>query len=131
MVIGELLACLASRGIHLWVEQGRLRYGAPDAAALDDRLREMVRSRREELMEVLSTIQPAAPPSPIVKAPRGADVLCSHAQQCFLFTAELDGSSDPYRLDAAFRIVGALDVPALAASIADIVNRNEVLRCRF
>jgi amino acid adenylation domain-containing protein len=129
--IGELLTDLASRGIRLWVEDDRLRYSAPDARALDETTLAAVRDRREELLGVLAAVHPARPPLPVAKAPADAEVRCSHAQERLLFSAELDGSSNPYRLDAAFRVVGTLDVAALRQSVEDIVRRHDALRCRF
>jgi amino acid adenylation domain-containing protein len=131
MKIGELLTDLANRGIHLWVEEDRLRFSAPDARALDETTLAAVRDRRDELLGVLSAVHPATRPVPVAKAPADAEVRCSHAQERLLFSAELDGSSNPYRLNAAFRVVGALDVAALQQSVEDIVRRHDVLRCRF
>lgn len=131
MRIGELLADLADRGVRLWVEEDRLHFSAPDARALDEMLLQEVRDRRDELLGLLSAVQPTAPPVPVAKAPVAAEVRCSHAQERLLFSAELDGSSNPYRLHAAFRVVGTLDVAALQRSIEDIVRRHDALRCKF
>jgi amino acid adenylation domain-containing protein len=129
---GQLLAELASRGVHLWKEGDRLRYSAPQADALDNNLIEMIRSRRTEILDLLGSVGlAAAPPRPIVKAPEGAVVRCSSAQERFLFTAELEEISATYNLSTAFRIIGDLDVAALDLSLRDLVRRHPVLRSRF
>jgi amino acid adenylation domain-containing protein len=131
MTVQELLRDLANRGVTLWVEGERLNFRAPDATTLDHTLREAIRERRRELISLLSNVQPTTGPITIARAPVSFTVRCSPAQERFLFSAELDGTSDPYRLNAAFRISGALDVAALRWSLADIVRRHEILRCRF
>lgn len=131
MTTGELLADLARRGVRLWVDGDRLHYSAPHTGALNEALREAIRERRDELIDLLSAVRPSKQLRPLVEAPGGVDVRCSYAQERFLFSAVMDGSSEPYRLNAAFRILGALDVAALESSIRDIVRRHEVLRSRF
>jgi hypothetical protein len=127
----ELLAELAKRGVRLWADGDRLRFTAPDHDAIDGQLREAIRAQRAQLLELLSAVRPAVRAEGIAKAPPDAQVRCSPAQERFLFSAELEQSSASYRLDAAFRIVGALDVRALADAIRGIVRRHEVLRSRF
>ncbi len=131
MSVGQLLADLANRGVHVWRDGDRLRFRAPDGAALDDGLLETLRSRRDAIFDLLAAVGPAAASRPIVKAPEGAAVRCSHAQERFLFSAELEGSSGTYQLNAGFRIRGALDAAALERSIADLVRRHDGLRSRF
>ncbi len=55
----------------------------------------------------------------------------SFAQQRLWFLAELDPESAAYNIPSAFRLEGALDVPALGICLLEIRRRHEVLRTSF
>ncbi|WP_437290235.1 amino acid adenylation domain-containing protein [Sorangium sp. So ce406] len=67
-------------------------------------------------------------PRPLSPAPRGAEAPLSFAQQRLWFLDQLEPESATYNVPAALRLRGALDVEALAAAIAEVVRRHEVLR---
>ncbi|HEX3130209.1 MAG TPA: amino acid adenylation domain-containing protein, partial [Thermoanaerobaculia bacterium] len=55
----------------------------------------------------------------------------SFAQERLWFLHRLDPASSAYNMPGALRLDGDLDVPALAASLREIVRRHEVLRTSF
>lgn len=131
MRAAQFLADLASRGIHVRREGDKLRVSASAESGLNDQTRDAIRNRRAELLHLLSAPDPGPLREPVGKAPEGAPVRCSIAQERFLFSALMEGSPEPYRLNAAFRFVGDLDVPALEASLRDVVSRHDALHSRF
>ncbi|MEC4020707.1 non-ribosomal peptide synthetase, partial [Streptomyces sp. H27-D2] len=69
---------------------------------------------------------------PAVTAVERPDELpLSFAQQRLWFLSHLDGRSAAYHLPRTLRLSGTLDRPALAAALADVVERHESLRTVF
>ena len=101
MAIGELLAQPTVAG------QARLLRAARDGAAG----------------------QPAAAITPL--PPGGEPLPASFAQQRLWFLDRLRPGLAIYNLAGALALAGALDLPALAAALAAIVARHQVLRTRF
>ncbi|MFD7659194.1 amino acid adenylation domain-containing protein, partial [Actinosynnema sp. NPDC059797] len=68
-------------------------------------------------------------------APRPVDrpdaVPLSFAQRRLWFVNRLDERNPSYAVPVALRLRGALDVPALRAALADVVDRHESLRTTF
>jgi amino acid adenylation domain-containing protein len=70
-------------------------------------------------------------PPPIEPAPRDRPLPLSFAQQRLWFLDRLEPGSRAYNVPLAVRLVGPLDTPVLAASLAEIVRRHETLRTTF
>ncbi|EGH09040.1 non-ribosomal peptide synthetase SyfB, partial [Pseudomonas amygdali pv. morsprunorum str. M302280] len=67
----------------------------------------------------------------ILPAPRDQSLPLSFAQQRLWFLAQLEGGSEAYNISLALSLRGDLDVNALTAALARIVERHETLRSRF
>ncbi|MBK5911041.1 hypothetical protein CCR85_05995, partial [Rhodothalassium salexigens] len=130
MSAAGLIVELARRGVRLWVEDGRLRFKAPDAEAFPEPLRDRVRAHRTEILALLTRTGTAAPaPVPVADPHRVAPA--SFEQRRFLLLDRLFGAGAAYNLSSAFLLEGALDRTALQAAAEDVVARHEVLRTRF
>ena len=68
---------------------------------------------------------------PLVPAGRGPTIPLSFVQQRLWFLDQLDPLNAVYNVPYIVRLSGALNVPALEASLNEIVRRHEALRTRF
>ncbi len=98
-----------------------------------------------ELASIFGYVEPATTPLaapapawvpawvPIAPVARAAEnrLPLSFAQQRLWFFDQLVPGSPAYNLSSAVRIVGNLDIPALAGTLREIARRHEVLRTTF
>ncbi|HEY0781245.1 MAG TPA: condensation domain-containing protein, partial [Thermoanaerobaculia bacterium] len=80
---------------------------------------------REQRAGRQSTAPPLAPAEPL------AEPVLSFAEERLWFLDQLEPDSASYNLPTALRLTGRLHVPALAASLREIVRRHEALRTAF
>ena len=70
-------------------------------------------------------------PPPISRIPRGDEPPLSFAQERLWFLDQMDPGGSAYNIPVAVRLDGELGVAALAAALAAVVERHEVLRSSF
>jgi hypothetical protein len=70
-------------------------------------------------------------PPPLRRVGREGELPLSFAQQRLWFIHRLEPDSPAYNITYAFRIEGALNLPALRQSLNTIMGRHEALRTRF
>ncbi len=128
----ELLGQLRALGVLISVEGGSIHLQGPPGAVSPE-LREELRRRKAELLELVGAQGEAAGATepPLVPTAREHPLpLSSHQERLWrLITRAPDSAA--YNLPLAFRLSGALDVPALERSLARIVERHEALRTVF
>src|SRR6185503_12285440 len=74
---------------------------------------------------------PAVTMPALVKVSRGEPLPLSFAQQRLWFLDQLEPGSAVYNMPVGLRLVGELEVEALARALSEIVRRHEVLRTTF
>jgi amino acid adenylation domain-containing protein len=94
-------------------------FEAPTVAALAARIEAALRA------------EPGAPAPPLVPVPRDRALPLSFAQERLWFLDQLEPESPFYNIAGVVRLVGDLDVPVLARSLAEVVARHEALRTTF
>jgi hypothetical protein len=130
MTLDELLAELSHSGVHVSGEGERLLVRAPEGA-LTPSLREALARHKPELLRRQAAAVVRSPWDGLVeRAPRGTHLPLSFAQQRLWFLDQL-GAGVAYSVPWAWRLDGALDVPALEASLNEVVRRHEALRTTF
>jgi amino acid adenylation domain-containing protein len=73
----------------------------------------------------------APPPPPIPRLAPAVTRPLSFSQRRLWFLNQLEPESPAYNMPAVLRFLGPLAVPALAASLGEIVRRHEILRTSF
>ncbi|OPX42337.1 linear gramicidin synthase subunit B [Ruminiclostridium hungatei] len=132
MSITVFLAELQKMDIRLWLEEGRLRYSAPEGA-LTEEVRKEILARRQDIIDFLQAVRHSerTRENSLMPEPRPEKIPLSYAQKWLWLYSQKESSSFAYNIPAALRLKGQLKVAALKASIDEIVRRHEVLRTTF
>ncbi len=84
-----------------------------------------------ELARVLDEAPAVKAGAQLARAPRGASLPTSFAQERLWFVHQLEPASSAYTIPGVVRLCGALNVAVLERALQQIVRRHEVLRTRF
>ena len=124
----SLLQQLAAKDIQLWLENGQLRFSAPEGA-MTDTLLQQIKAEKPNIIEFLQQASAAATPAleiPVIA--RDMQLPLSSAQQRLWFIHQLEPDSDAYHIHGALMLEGELQIDKLQRSIDDLVQRQESLR---
>ncbi|MFY1594550.1 amino acid adenylation domain-containing protein [Micromonospora sp. WMMD737] len=123
----ELLDTLNRHAVGLRVDGDRLRLTGSREVLTPDLLADL-KAHKEELVAILT----GADADTIPRRPRpDAPVPVAFAQRQLWFLDQLSPGNPFYNNPVAFDVVGALDVPALACALTEVVRRHEALRTVF
>lgn len=117
--LNNLLVELEKLDIKLWVEEGRLRFNAPQNA-LTPVLREKLQAHKVEVIDFLTT-NSKNPDNSYTAQP-------SFAQKHFGLLQKLNPTDCFYNVLSCFKLNGALDISVLRASFNAIIARHDFLR---
>ncbi|HET9227488.1 MAG TPA: amino acid adenylation domain-containing protein, partial [Thermoanaerobaculia bacterium] len=96
-------------------------FQAPTVRALAPRIKELRRGAE----------RPVPPVVPLTIQERRGEIPLSFAQERLWLFERMNPGSRVFNMPLAARFVGALDVPALARSLEEVIRRHEVLRTTF
>ena len=118
MKAAEIVGALLKNGVHLWVEDGKLRYRALKRTSIQSELQIEIGEHRAEIIALL--------------APQRKYSALSFAQQRLWILDQLEPEGAlAYTIPMVSCLMGRLDVGALEHALAEIVRRHEVLRTTF
>ncbi len=121
-----LLTRIADAGIRLWVEDGALKFRAPDGA-LTAELRAQIRTHKQAFVALLSEASHAS----IASIPRTDHYAVSHAQRRLWILSQFEDCRSAYNLPIHALLRGTLKRSALQRALEKIVERHEALRTIF
>jgi thioesterase domain-containing protein/acyl carrier protein len=129
--IEDFVAELAELDVRLSVDGERLRCSAPDEV-MNSGLQARLAERKPELVAFLAGLSERARPElDLVRGSHEGDIPLSPGQERIRSLADLRPDSTLYNISTAFRLKGALDLPALERSLSAIQSRHEILRTSF
>ncbi len=126
----DLITRLHDLEIRIWDDDGYLGFSAPEGA-LDDELMAALREHKQALLSFLREGDGAARHQQLTRQPHDGVVAISPAQRGLWALSQLDGGNVAYNVPLVTTLTGALDVPALARAIEEVVRRHEALRTSF
>jgi len=128
MTIAQLIAGLESRGIHLSLAGGEIRYRSPkDALTVADK--DNLRGRRGEIIEYLQTRNAARG----LRAASGGSGSLTPSVAQEMWRAFAGGAQEgrPIALNIPMMDKFGHDAPSVTAAIRQVIARYEALRVRF
>ncbi len=129
MNVVSLIAQLAEQDIRLRLEEGNLRYSAPDGA-MTPAIISQLRDAKAELIEFLQQSEHSA----LIQLPvanRNEPLAISYAQQRLWFIHQLDATNTAYHIHVTLLIKGNLNLGYLSKACTEIVRRHEILRTHY
>ncbi|NET03094.1 MAG: amino acid adenylation domain-containing protein [Sphaerospermopsis sp. SIO1G1] len=133
--IFEFISQLKKLKINLETDGDRLRCQAPPGA-LTPAISKEIGQRKQEIISFLQEAkhtqeQNSAQSISIPQASRDGNLPLSFAQQRLWVVQQIEPDSTAYNMLEALYLKGDLNVPALAKSLNELINRHEVLRTCF
>ena len=130
--IDELLVLLQGRGIRVRVEDGALKYSAPQGALTPEIRAALVHHKPALLAMLRGSDEPDSPAGSIGRHPRPEVLPLSFAQERMWFLHQMEENQAAYNVFKALRFrEQRLDIHALEQSLTELVHRHEALRTCF
>ena len=128
----NVLSDLRRKGIHVWGEQGNLRYRAV-AGTLSPNDATRLKAHKADILAFLAASDGRrfAPDTAIQRIDRSAPLPMSSSQTSLWFLTQVEDLSSAYNIPLALRLKGLLNTRALTEALAQLVVRHESLRTRF
>jgi amino acid adenylation domain-containing protein len=125
----SFLTALHAKGIHLFVEQGKLKSKA-DPGAITAEIGQQIKTHKLDIIRLLEQDNTSTSVQ-IGPRPPAEDCPLSFSQQRLWLLDRIDGGGSHYNMPAALKLTGVLNMAALEQAFATIVSRHESLRTCF
>ncbi len=130
MTIVDLLSQLREAGIQLTLDGDKLKIKAPQGA-LTDELKEQLKQNKEAIIAFLQGATQEVKSQLFPTIDRQGPLPLSYNQQGLWFFEQLTPGTAAYTMPIAFKLLGSLNVDALRAAVASVMQRQETLRSHF
>ncbi|MCG8312565.1 MAG: amino acid adenylation domain-containing protein, partial [Pseudomonadales bacterium] len=130
MSIVDFLSDLRRAGIHISLNEDKLKIKAP-SGALTNEIKIELKHRKEEIIAFLQESSKVVDTSSIPVIDRNGQLPLSFSQQGLWFIDQMHPGSVAYNMPFAVKLVGDINLPALSAAVSEIIRRHESLRTRF
>lgn len=128
MNVVSLLNQLAQKDIRLWLENGQLRYNAPEGAMTPEVIAQL-RTAKTAIIEFLQQSEKQDNDIPLANYHQALPV--SSAQQRFWLVQQLDPSSSALHIHTALKIEGTIQPRLLQQACQAIISKHAILRSRY
>ncbi|MCO7191378.1 MULTISPECIES: non-ribosomal peptide synthetase [unclassified Pseudoalteromonas] len=134
MNVHQAFELAISQGVHLYVEQGKLKFKAAKGSMTDE-LRSALKENKTQLIELLS--QQAAKANALSQSGDAIPALglthsvLSFSQQRLWFLEQLRGPSAEYNIPLVLDVQGRVDLAAVEVAFNDIMARHTILRSGY
>jgi hypothetical protein len=125
-VAEDMLASLKKRGVHLRLENGQLRFRAPNGTLVQEEL-STLRERKSESLDIL---QPAPQGAKLVPRSMTARVSLTAMQSRWIKSVLREQRLSSVWGSMCRRLIGALYMEVLLQSVETLISRHESLRTR-
>ena len=130
MSIVDFLSDLRRAGIHISLNEDKLKIKAPSGALTND-IKLELKNRKEDIISFLRESTKEADTSSIPVVDRSGELPLSFSQQGLWFIDQMHPGSVAYNMPFAVKLTGQINLDALNKAIAEIIKRHESLRSRF
>lgn len=130
MSIEALVSELVENDIHLWLEDGKLKFRAP-GSGLPDHLRRKIVEQRDDIVSLLRQQDPDREGDGLQPLGRGEPLPLSFEQERLWFLHQLYDELALFNMIHAFEWQGPVNVAALETAIRQVIERHEILRTRI
>lgn len=130
MNLEQLLSELPQHGIHLWLEQGKLKFRAP-ATGLPEHFRAHIVAQRDAIVALLKQQAGAGDDDAPRALGREQPMPLSFGQERLWFLHQLFDEVALFNMVHAFEWQGEVDAAALDTAIGQVIERHEILRSRI
>ena len=130
MSIEALISELVENGIHLWLEDGKLKFRAPKEG-LPEHIRSQIVEHRAEIISLLSQQGSGEPDDALCPVGREKPLPLSFEQERLWFLHQLYDELALFNMLYTFEWQGPVDAVAFETAIRQVMERHEILRSQI